>query len=99
MPDKTYLWVSTKRTIFPSTLKAFSIEPSRIIFVDVHKVKDALWVIEEGLKCKSLSAVIGEVGELTFIQSRRLQLAVEEYHDATYFVLYTGLRNTYASRA
>jgi protein ImuA len=72
------LWVSTSRSIFPPGLKAFGIDPSRIIFVDLSSEKDALWAIEEALKCKALAAVVGEVRELSFAQSRRLQLAVEQ---------------------
>src|SRR5690606_15052623 len=33
--------------------------------------------IEEALKCDALAAVVGEIGELGFNESRRLQLAVE----------------------
>jgi len=72
------LWISTKRTVFPPVLKIFGIEPDKIIFVDLVKPKDALWAIEEALKCEVLSAVIGELQELNFTQSRRLQLAVEQ---------------------
>ncbi len=72
------LWVSTGRNIFPLTLKLFGINPDRIIFIDAAKHKQALWTIEEGLKCSALDAVIGEVRELSFTESRRLQLAVEE---------------------
>lgn len=71
------LWVSTKRSIFPVGLAHFGIEPHRIIFVDVKKDKDALWVMEQGLKCNALAAVVAELGEVTFAQSQRLQLAVE----------------------
>ncbi|PQJ09556.1 Error-prone repair protein ImuA [Flavipsychrobacter stenotrophus] len=72
------LWVGTKRTIFPPALIAFGIQPERIIFIDVAKSKEVLWVIEEGLKCNTLIAVVGELQELSFTESRRLQLAVEE---------------------
>jgi len=34
--------------------------------------------MEEALKCAGLAAVIGEVREMDFKQSRRLQLAVEQ---------------------
>lgn len=71
------LWISTKRTLFPPSLKLFGIEPERIIFIDLSRQKEALWAIEEGLKCKSLSCVVGELPELSFTESRRLQLAVE----------------------
>lgn len=72
------IWVSASRTIFPPALKAFGIEPDQIIFVDLQKEKDLLWVMEEALRCKGLAAVVGEVGELSFTASRRLQLAVEQ---------------------
>ena len=72
------LWISTRRTIFPPSLKAFNIEPDRILFVDVLDVKDALWAMEEALKCNALTAVIGEFTALSFDESRRLQLAVEQ---------------------
>lgn len=74
------LWVSLNRTIFPPALRAFGISPDRIIFVDLKRQKEALWAIEEGLKCDALTAVIGELGELSFTESRRLQLAVEQSH-------------------
>lgn len=74
------LWVSTNRTVFPQALKIFGIEPERIIFIDTARPKEALWTIEEGLKCEALSVVIGEIRELSFTESRRLQLAVEHSH-------------------
>jgi protein ImuA len=75
----TCLWISTvpRRSIFPPVLKFFGIEPDRIVFVDAAKPKDTLWALEEALKCDALTAVVGEVTELSFNDSRRLQLAVE----------------------
>ncbi len=72
------LWVSAARTLFPPALSNFGIAPDRIIFVDLAKEKEILWAMEEGLKCGALSAVIGEIRDLDFIVSRRLQLAVEQ---------------------
>ena len=74
----TCLWIGTKRTLFPPALKTFGIEPHRIIFIDLTKQKDVLWAVEEALKCSSLAAVIGELNEISFTESRRLQLAVEK---------------------
>jgi protein ImuA len=76
--EGTCLWVSTQRTIFPPALKLFGVHPDRIIFADVAREKDALWIIEEGLKCEALTTVVGEIQELDFTASRRLQLAVEQ---------------------
>lgn len=72
------IWVSTNRNLFPPALKSFGIEPDRIIFIDVNKETDVLWATEEALKCNGLAAVIAEISDLSFTQSRRLQLAVEQ---------------------
>ncbi|MDF2431460.1 MAG: protein ImuA [Mucilaginibacter sp.] len=71
------LWISTSRRLFPPSLMAFDVAPDRMIFIDVQREKDVLWAMEEALKCKGLAAVIGEVRDISFAQSRRLQLAVE----------------------
>jgi protein ImuA len=73
------MWISTipRRNIFPPALKAFGIDPERILFVDTSKPKQTLWSLEEALKCNALSAVVGELTEISFSESRRLQLAVE----------------------
>lgn len=71
------LWVSTRRTAFAPALKTFGVKPDQVIFVDAGNNKEALWIVEEGLKCETLASVVGEIPELTFTESRRLQLAVE----------------------
>ena len=80
------IWISASRTVFPPALKSFGIAPDKIIFIDLKKEKEILWAMEEALKCKGLSAVIGEVQELSFTTSRRLQLAVEQ-SQVTGFIL------------
>ena len=72
------LWISSARLIFPPSLQLFGIDPDKIIFVDTLKEKEKLWVMEEALKCEGLSAVIGEIQDISFTSSRRLQLAVEQ---------------------
>lgn len=72
------LWISTRRTIYPPALKLFGIDPDRIIFIDVASPSDALWVVEEALRCNAVAAVVGEIKELGFTESRRLQLAAEQ---------------------
>ncbi len=71
------LWIGLSRKLFPPSLIAFDVEVDRIIFVDLQREKDVLWAMEEALKCEGVAAVIGELREITFAQSRRLQLAVE----------------------
>jgi protein ImuA len=72
------MWISTGRKLFPPVLKFFGIEPHRIIFIDVKRDKEALWVTEQALKCNSLAAVVTELRNVSFAESRRLQLAVGE---------------------
>ncbi len=71
------LWISNRRLVYPPALTQFGLSPERIIFIDLLRAKDTLWAIEEALKCESLAAVVGEIRDLSFTESRRLQLAVE----------------------
>ncbi|RZK28943.1 MAG: Error-prone repair protein ImuA, partial [Hymenobacter sp.] len=80
------IWVGLSGNLFPLALKAFGVEPERIIFIQLMHDSDVLWVMEEALKCAGLAAVIGELREIDFKQSRRLQLAVEQSR-VTGFVL------------
>ena len=86
------IWISSSRTLFPAALKVFDIEPDQIIFVDLPREKDVLWAMEESLKCEGLAAVIGEMREISFTASRRLQLAVEKSR-VTGFILRPQPRN------
>lgn len=86
------VWVSQKQMVFPLALKAFGIEPCKVIFITLQKEKDILWVMEEALKCPGLAAVVGEVQQISFTASRRLQLAVEESR-VTGFIIRNTTRN------
>lgn len=83
------VWIGPSQSIFPAALKFFNVEPDKIIFINTKKPKELLWLIEETLKCEGLAAVVGEIAEVTFTESRRLQLAVEQSR-ATGFLI----RNT-----
>jgi protein ImuA len=72
------VWIGNAPTLFPPALKSFGINPGQVIFIDLKKEKDILWAMEEALKCSAISAVIGEIPELSFTHSRRFQLAVEQ---------------------
>jgi protein ImuA len=71
------IWISLSRKLFPPSLISFDVKPDRLIFIDLKREKDVLWAMEEALKCEGLAAVIAEVRDISFAQSRRLQLAVE----------------------
>ncbi|MBS1527118.1 MAG: Error-prone repair protein ImuA [Bacteroidetes bacterium] len=80
------IWVSYTRRIYPPALKLFGVDSDRVIFVDVPRQKDVLWVTEEALKCEGVTAVICETHNFSLMESRRLQLAVE-HSQVTGFVL------------
>lgn len=86
------VWISTSQMIFPPALKTFGIKPDKIIFVNVQKDKEILWVMEEALKCEGLAAVIAETPEISFTASRRFQIAVEQSR-VTGFIIRRNPRN------
>src|SRR5690606_7355330 len=85
------LWINSSKEVFPPAAKMFGLEPDRIIFVSMQKQQDTLWALEEGLKCMGLCVVIAEIEHLDFVQSRRLQLAVEK-SGVTGFVIRSGIK-------
>ena len=88
----TTLWIGSSKTIFLPAFKSFGITPDKIIFIDLKKEKEILWTMEEALKCEGIAAVVGEMPELSFTASRRLQLAVEE-SNVTGFIIRQNPRN------
>lgn len=88
----TLLWIGTSRKLFPPSLTMFGVSPERFIFIDVATEKDVLWAMDEALKCKSITAVVGEIREVSFKASRRFQLAAEQ-SQVTGFLLRHSLRN------
>jgi protein ImuA len=72
------IWINSFENVFPPALKLFGIDPDKIVFINVKKQKEILWVMEEALKCEGLAAVVGEIAEINFTETRRLQLAVEK---------------------
>jgi protein ImuA len=89
-------WIGSSHAIFPAALKFFNIEPDKIIFINAKKPAELLWLIEEALKCDGLAAVVGEVNEISFTASRRLQLAVEQKR-VTGFLIRKNSRSIHAN--
>lgn len=78
------LWIvesaAAHETGFPyaAGLARFGLSAGRLIVVQVKKPEDALWVFEEGLRCRGLAAVVAELRgnprKLDLTASRRLAL-------------------------
>ena len=58
-------------------LDAFGLAPEHLVTVCAAQRRDLLWAMEEALRCRSVSAVIGEVraGAIDMVAIRRLSLA------------------------
>lgn len=59
-------------------LAAFGLDPARLILVHAPQGQQALWAMEEALKCRALAAVVGELWDARacdLTASRRLALA------------------------
>jgi protein ImuA len=85
------LWISRAAPraaidLYAHGLRQLRLDPDRLILVAARKDDETLWAMEEGLKAKSLGAVLGEIGKLDLTASRRLQLAAEA-SGVTAFVL------------
>lgn len=92
------VWVCKEQQVFPPALAYFGLKPEHVVFVELKNVRERGWAIEEALKCTGLSAVVGETEGLSFMQSRRLQLAVER-SGVTGFIVHNGNLNTTTSIA
>lgn len=72
------IWIARDHVQYAPGFAAFGIDPQRIIFARPQKDAEALWVMEEALRCKGIAAVAGECALADLTATRRLQLAAEE---------------------
>jgi protein ImuA len=87
--SKPVLWIvetaSADEAGFPyaAGISRFGLSPAHLIVVRVKKAADVLWVFEEGLRCRGLSAVLAEIRgnprQLDLTASRRLLLRASEH--------------------
>jgi hypothetical protein len=73
------MWCLRRLDIYGPGLAAHGLDPGRIVFVETPRDAEILWAMEEGLRTPGIAAVIGEVGSLPAVASRRLQLAAERF--------------------
>ncbi len=77
------LWCTNRKSLYHAGslhgpgLSTFGVDARRLVLIDGTDDTQVLWAMEEGLRSGALSAVAGEVGNLTSAASRRLQLAAE----------------------
>lgn len=84
-PQKETLWIATDfgmletGTPYGPGLGQFGLSAERLLVMHVARPVDALFAMEEALKCRALSAVIAELGEVPDLTAtRRLSLAAKD---------------------
>ncbi len=75
--DGTVLWCHSRPDLYGPGLAAHGLNPARLVLVRASRDAEILWAMEEGLRAPGIAAVVGEVGTLAAVASRRLQLAAE----------------------
>jgi len=100
---KPILWVQDRMAILESGRVHPSGLPSKqLIHIEARDARDALWAMEEGVRCSALSCVIGELwgdpSALDFTASRRLAMASERSGTACWLVRLGGTANLSGAR-
>ena len=101
--DKPLLWVQDRMAILESgRVHPPGLPSQNLIHVETRDARNALWAMEEGVRCAALSAVIGEIwGDprvLDFTATRRLAVASERSGVACWLVRLGGTANLSGAR-
>ena len=101
--DKPLLWVQDRMAILENgRIHPPGLPIRDLIHVEARDARDALWAMEEGLRCAALSAVIGEIwGDpraLDFTATRRLAVAAERSGTPCWLVRLAGHANLSGAR-
>jgi len=102
-PNKPLLWVQDRMAILESgRVHPPGLPCQDLIHVEARDARDALWAMEEGLRCSGLSAVVGEIwGDpkaLDFTATRRLAVAAERSGVAAFLIRLDGHANLSGAR-
>ena len=71
------VWCQCRPDLYGPGLAAHGLDPGRVVLVRAPRDAEILWAMEEGLRAPGIVAVVGEIGSLPMVASRRLQLAAE----------------------
>ncbi|HET7605840.1 MAG TPA: recA-like protein [Sphingomicrobium sp.] len=101
--EKPLLWVQERMAILESgRVHPPGLPTQNLIHVEARDARDALWAMEEGLRCSGLSAVVGELwGDpkaLDFTATRRLAVASERSGVAAFLIRLGGHANLSGAR-
>jgi protein ImuA len=73
------IWIEAAPHAYAPGLRRFGLEPDRLIFAPAPALPDALWAMEESLRCGAVGGAFLLLGKrpLDLTAARRLQLAAE----------------------
>jgi protein ImuA len=69
------VWVSLTDDLYPPGLAELGLPVERLLLVRPTRPAEALWSLEEALRCQAVAGLLGEVQGLDFKAARRLSLA------------------------
>jgi protein ImuA len=100
---KPLLWIQDRMAILESgRIHPPGMPTQNLIHVEASNARDALWAMEEGVRCAALSCVIGELWgnpkALDFTATRRLAVAAERSHVPCWLVRLGGIANLSGAR-
>ena len=100
---KPVLWIQERMAILESgRVHQPGLPTHNLVHVEARDVRDALWAMEEGVRCAGLSCVIGELwGDpkaLDFTATRRLAVAAERSGVPCWLVRLGGTANLSGAR-
>ncbi|QIK95085.1 hypothetical protein G7076_00010 [Sphingomonas sp. HDW15A] len=102
---KPWLWVQERMAILESGRlypPGLGTGADQLIHVSSRDAREALWTMEEGLRCGGIGAVIGELyGDpqaLDFTATRRLAVAAERHGVAAFLIRLGGHANLSGAR-
>jgi protein ImuA len=100
---KPMLWVQERMAILQNgRIHPPGLPCQDLVHVEARDARDALWAMEEGLRCAGLSAVIGELWgdpkRLDFTATRRLAVAAERNGVPCWLVRLGGAANLSGAR-
>ena len=102
-PRRPLLWVQERMAILESgRIYPPGLAMPDLLHVEARDARDALWAMEEGVRCSALSGVIGELwGDprvLDFTATRRLAVAAERSGTPCWLVRLGGSANLSGAR-
>ncbi|MYA10032.1 MAG: hypothetical protein F4Z32_01010, partial [Gemmatimonadetes bacterium] len=72
------LWLARGDDLYPPGLVRYGIGPGQLLVVSgLRRADDMLWAMEEALRCRAVSGVVAEIGQIGLAAGRRLMLAAE----------------------